>query len=50
MLIFLQMIETPQEKSKFEILYQQYRNLMFSIARQILKNDQDAEDVICCEL
>lgn len=46
MLIFLQMIETPQEKSKFEILYQQYRNLMFSIASQILKNDQDAEDAV----
>lgn len=46
MLIFTQMIETPEEKDKFEGLYLQYRDLMFYIANQILQNERDAEDVV----
>ena len=46
MLIYLQMIETPLEKSKFEQLYHQYRALMFHVANGILHNDRDAEDAV----
>lgn len=46
MLVFLQTIETPEEKDKFERLYLQYRDLMFYIANQILQNAQDAEDAV----
>ena len=46
MLVYLQMIETPLEKSKFEQLYHQYRALMFHVANGILHNDRDAEDAV----
>jgi len=40
------MIDSPDEKQKFEIIYQTYRHLMFYIADRILENAQDAEDVV----
>ncbi len=46
MLVYLQMIDTPEDKHKFERLYTQYRGLMFYIANQILHNLQDAEDAV----
>lgn len=46
MLIYLQMIETEQDRSKFETLYLQYRHLMFSAAYAILQNKEDAEDAV----
>lgn len=46
MLIYIQMIDSPAEKDKFECLYLMYRDLMFYIANQILQNEQDAEDVV----
>ena len=46
MLIYLQMIELSEERSKFERLYHQYRGLMLHVARQILHHDQDAEDAV----
>jgi len=46
MLIYLQMIETPEERDKFEALYMEYRGLMYHIAYDILRNDQDAEDAV----
>ena len=46
MLIYLQMIDTPEERSKFELLYREYRGLMFHVANRILENDQDAEDAV----
>ena len=46
MIIYLQMIETPEEKSKFEQLYLEYRDLMFYIANRILHHQQDSEDVV----
>ncbi len=46
MLVYIQMIDTPAEKDKFESLYLQYRDLMFYIANKILQNQQDAEDVV----
>lgn len=46
MLIYLQMIETPEDKAKFERLYNKYRDLMYNIAYCFLKNEHDAEDAV----
>lgn len=46
MLIYLQMIESEEDKSKFVELYNQYRYLMFSVANKILENSFDAEDAV----
>ena len=46
MLIYLQMIETEAEQSKFEVIYHEYFPLMFHIAYQILHHQQDAEDAV----
>ena len=46
MLLYIQMLETLEEKSKFEQLYLGYRNLMFYVANGILHNRQDSEDVV----
>ena len=46
MLIYLQMIESEEDKSKFLEIYNQYKYLMFSVANRILKNDYDAEDAV----
>ena len=46
MLIYLQMLDTPEEKSKFEALYYTHRRTMLHIAIQILKDHQLAEDAV----
>ena len=46
MLIYLQMIDTPEERSKFEQIYLEYKGLMFHVAYEILHNEQDAEDTV----
>lgn len=46
MIIYLQMIDTPEEKHKFEVIYEAYRGLMFYIANEILHNELDAEDAV----
>lgn len=46
MLIYLQMIETPEERYRFEQLYYKYRSLMFHVANQVLNNESDAEDAV----
>ena len=46
MMIYLLMIETPEDRSKFERLYEEYRGLMYHVAYEILHNRQDAEDVV----
>ena len=40
------MIETEEDKVKFEQIYETYRDLMFRVASQILRNDHDAEDAV----
>ncbi len=42
--IYLSVIDTEQDKNKFEILYTTYRKLMLYIADQILKDKYLAED------
>ena len=44
MLIYLQVIDDPTGKSKFEELYIQHKQLMFYIANKILNNEYYAED------
>jgi RNA polymerase sigma-70 factor (ECF subfamily) len=47
MLIFyLAMIETADDKSLFEIIYDEYKNQMYSIACSILKDEHLAEDAV----
>ena len=46
MMIYLQTIDTAEDRSKFEQLYEQYKQLMFYTAFQILKRPQDAEDAV----
>jgi len=46
MLMYLQMLDTPEEKSKFETLYYTHRRTMLHIAMQILKDHQLAEDAV----
>lgn len=40
------MIETDEDKSKFEEIYQEYRNLMYYVAYKRMQHEQDAEDVV----
>ena len=40
------MIESYEEKNKFERLYETYRGLMLYVANQILHNKDDAEDAV----
>lgn len=46
MLVYLQMIETDADRSKFEELYIRYRQQMYAIAMSILHNEYDAEDAV----
>lgn len=46
MIMYLQMLETSEEKVRFEELVNTYKNLMFYVANQILNNDHDAEDAV----
>ena len=43
---YLSLLETPEEKSKFEQLYRLYRQDMFKMAYGILENKYDAEDAV----
>lgn len=44
--LYLQMLETPEEKVRFEEIYLNYRGMMFHVAEGILHNNQDAEDAV----
>ena len=46
MLIYLQLIETEEDKSKFEEIYTEYRYLMQFLAYKRLHNIQDSEDAV----
>lgn len=46
MLVYLQMIETPEDRTKFELLYLEYKGLMYHVAFGILNNEFDAEDAV----
>ena len=46
MIVYMQLIDIAEDRSKFERLYEQYKQLMFYTAFQILKRPQDAEDAV----
>lgn len=46
MFLYLAMIDSDADKSKFEILYSEYKNLMYYTANRILRNSRDTEDVV----
>lgn len=46
MLIYLQVIETEEDKSKFEAIYKEYRGLMYHVAFERMQHVQDAEDAV----
>ena len=46
LICYLQMLDTPEEKVRFEQIYLKYRSLMYRVADGILHNRQDAEDAV----
>lgn len=46
MFIYIQMIETAEDQSKFEKIYTEYMGLMFHAAFMLLQHRQDAEDAV----
>ncbi|EGT4060805.1 sigma-70 family RNA polymerase sigma factor, partial [Clostridioides difficile] len=46
MLIYLSIIDSEEEKDKFEKIYEKYKKLMFYIANQILQDEQLSEDAV----
>ena len=46
MLAYLQAIDNPEDRTRFEAMYSAYRGLMFHAANRILQNPQDAEDAV----
>lgn len=46
MFIYIMAIDTPEDRSKFEIIYRHYAALMFYVANKILNHKQDAEDAV----
>ena len=46
MIIYLQMIDTPEGRSKFEQIYLEYRDFMFHVENKILHHTQDSDDTV----
>lgn len=46
MLGYLQMLDTEEQRCRFEEIYLTYRELLFYVANRILQNQQDAEDAV----
>ena len=46
MFVYLAMIDSPEDQSRFERVYHKYRYLMLLVAKQILQNHHDAEDAV----
>lgn len=46
MLIYLSLLDTEEQKSKFEQIYNYYRHTMFYVAKSILKDDYLSEDAV----
>lgn len=44
--LYLQMLDTEEETSRFTRLYIHYRDLMFRVAMRVLHNEMDAEDAV----
>ena len=46
MVLYLSLIDNENDISKFEIIYYEYRERMFCVAFDIVKNSEDAEDAV----
>lgn len=46
LMMYLQMLDTPEEKVRFEEIYLKYRSVMYHVAEGVLHNGQDAEDAV----
>ncbi len=46
MLFYLSLLETEEDKSKFELIYYEYKNIMYNLAKIIIKNEAEAEDIV----
>lgn len=46
MIIYLQTIDDPEDRTKFEQLYEHHREYLLKIANKILENEFDAEDAV----
>lgn len=46
LMLYMSLIETEEEKVKFEKIYVQYRKLMYVCAKEILRSDHLAEDAV----
>lgn len=46
MLIYLNLIDTEIDKSKFEDIYNSYKKIMFYVANDILKDEAQSEDAV----
>ena len=46
MLIYLLAIDSPEERSLFEKIYYEYREMLFNVANSYLKSNYDAEDAV----
>lgn len=46
MLIYLALLETAEDKAKFEQLYDRYMKQMYRVAFSVLHNQHDAEDAV----
>ena len=46
MFVYLMMMDSQEDQSKFENVYLTYRGLMYHVAYKILNNKHDAEDVV----
>lgn len=46
MLVFLMMIESPEDRDKFIEIYNLYEKKMYAVAYKILNNREDAEDIV----
>ena len=46
MFVYLMMMDSQEDQSKFEKVYLTYRGLMYHVAYKILNNKHDAEDVV----
>ena len=46
MFIFATLVNSEEDRSKLEQIYIKYKNLMYYIANDILKNSHEAEDVV----
>ena len=44
--LYLQMLDTAEERCRFERFYLTHRDLMFRVAMKLLRNEMDAEDAV----